>query len=276
MVHLHGGPTLYGRGIEVVVCDEVVENHAEASHLHELRWRHVRRGGIGAHLVDLLGDASVVRGELFGRPEDFREIDRRHADAVALQNLLAVADGIEGTRASADGTDSDLAHASHDATDGDEPGEVGSKGGIERSAHVLGREGKRDAGLSQVVADGDFPAERIPAANWVQQTEIVGVSLNQHGDVQVGELQRVGDALFVTEVGQHHDHAIDAVALPAEQLGASPRVRMGLDAAELGFGRIEEHGRDAGLLEELQNVATGVSHQLVGKEVSIADDDSKN
>ena len=56
--------------------------------------------------------------------EDFGEVDGLDGDAVGFENFLAVANGVEGGGARADGADAEVAHAVRHAADGGEPGEI--------------------------------------------------------------------------------------------------------------------------------------------------------
>ena len=56
--------------------------------------------------------------------EDFGEIDGLDGDAAGFEKLFAVADGVEGGGAGADGADAQAAQSSDHAADGGEPGEI--------------------------------------------------------------------------------------------------------------------------------------------------------
>jgi hypothetical protein len=56
--------------------------------------------------------------------------------------------------------------------------------------------------LAEIVTDGNFPTKRIATADHIEAIEIVGVGLDEHGNIQGGELERVGHAFFVAEIGQ--------------------------------------------------------------------------
>jgi hypothetical protein len=64
--------------------------------------------------------------------------------------------------------------------------------------------------------------------------------------------------------------------VPAKKVGAFTRVGMGLDASEFGLGWIEHDGIDAEVGKKGEEIGPSFSDQLVGKEVSVADDDTKN
>ena len=95
------------------------------------------------------------------------------------------------------------------------------------------REG--EAVLAQVVADRDLAAEGVAAALDVERSQVIRVGLHQDRHIQPGELDRVGHALLVAEVGQADQDAVDLVAVLLEQLGAELGVRVGLHRAELGL-----------------------------------------
>ena len=137
------------------------------------------------------------------------------------------------------------------------------------------RQAERDAVLAQVVADGDLAAERVAPPRHVQLIEIVRIRLHEHRHVEPGELEGVGHALLVAEVRQTDEHAFDAIAVPAEQIGARLGVLPGLDGAELRRLLVEQHAFDVERRAEREQVAASLADELVGKEVPIADDDCK-
>ena len=104
-----------------------------------------------------------------------------------------------------------------------------------------------DAGLHEIVADGNFSAERIAPARGRKLLQIVRIALNQNRHVEPGQLQRVGHAFFVAEVRQADEHAVNFARVLAEQFGAFARVVVRLDAAELGIVLAELNGLDAEL-----------------------------
>ena len=66
-------------------------------------------------------DGVVVVFRFFDAAHDFGEVEGFDGDAGALQQLLRVADGVEGRGARADGAEADVAQAADDAADGGEP-----------------------------------------------------------------------------------------------------------------------------------------------------------
>ena len=117
--------------------------------------------------------------------EDLGEVEGLDGDAVGFEQLLAVADGVEGRGTRADGADAELAQAVGDAADGGEPRDVADelrrvgRFGVQRSQRV------GDAVLLEVIADAHLAAEGIAAVGDGHLAGVVGRRLDEHGDVQV-------------------------------------------------------------------------------------------
>ena len=90
-------------------------------------------------VVELGLDGGVAVAELVGLADEFGQVDGGDADAVALENLLAVADGVERARPGADGTQPHAAHAIHHAADPHESIEIGAEAVRSRMRDVLRR-----------------------------------------------------------------------------------------------------------------------------------------
>ncbi len=91
--------------------------------------------------------------------------------------------------------------------------------------------------------------------------------------VQAGELERVGHALFVTEVRQANEDAVDLVRVLPKELGALARISVRLDAAELGVVLAELDRLDAELGEELRHVRPRFRDELVWEKIAVAVND---
>jgi hypothetical protein len=133
-------------------------------------------------------------------------------------------------------------------------------------------EGERNPVLTQVVADGNLAAERVAAPLDGELAQIIRAGLHQHRHVERRQPQHVRHALFVAKVGQADEHALDAIAVPAKQLGARLRVLPGFNRAELGFVLAEDDRLDIERLKQRDQIATGFRHELIGEEVAVADD----
>jgi hypothetical protein len=103
-----------------------------------------------------------------------------------------------------------------------------------------------------------------------------GIALHEDGNVEAGELQRVGHAFLVAEVRQAHEHAGKAVAVLPEEVGALAGVAVRLDATEFGLGGIEHDGIDAEFGKECDEVGAGFGDEFVGEEIAVADDDTED
>ena len=82
---------------------------------------------------------------------------------------------------------------------------------------MQGGQGKRDTILPQIVTNRHFAAESIAASLNAELRQVVRISLHQNWDTQSGEFDRVRDALFVAEIRQRDQNALDAVAIRPEQ-----------------------------------------------------------
>ena len=146
---------------------------------------------------------------------------------LASSSLLAVAHGVERRRARADGADAQAAQAAHHAADGGEPVEILGEDvgigsfGVQRGQRV------RNAVLLEVVAGRHLAAEAVAAVADGHQSGRVGRGLHQHGHVEVGQAQRVGDGALVAEIRQRDDDAVDLVAVALEEVGADGGLRCG-------------------------------------------------
>ncbi len=234
-----------------------------------LRWGVVGDGG------ELGFDAWIIGGDFSGEAEDFGKIDGGDGDAVAFEDFFGVADGVESAGSCADGAEASAAEAADRAADRGEAGEVGFEGGVGRMDDVAGGESEGDVGLLEVVADGDFSAEGVAAASDAEGVEIVGVALDQDGDVEAGKFDSVGDAFFIAKVGEDDEDAVNDIAVGGEEVGTFAGIGVGFDAAEFGLFGGQHDGVDGGGIEEGFDVFAGFADEDVGEEVSVADDDGE-
>ena len=71
---------------------------------------------------------------------------------------------------------------------------------------------------------------------------VVRRGLDQHGNAQIGQTQRVGEAALLAEVRQRDDDAVDLGSMLFEQRSALLGVLIGFDRAVRGLLR-REHNR---------------------------------
>src|SRR6266404_9570726 len=102
---------------------------------------------------------------------------------------------------------------------------------------MQGGQGIRDAVLTQVVASRHFPAKAVAAGSDGHFGGIVGRSLNQDGDVKIRPTQSIGNGALFAKIRQGYDDAIDAIAIAAKEVGATPRLLTRLHSAVLAFFR---------------------------------------
>ena len=215
---LERGPALYGADGDLRLLHPGIDHGAEFGHLHE---------GFDGDLVggDVLADGfqlgfgfAVLHAD--DAAEDLGEVDGFHGDAAGFEQFLAVAHGVERRGARADGADADAAQTADHAADGGEPGEIfGEEVGI-GGFGVQGGERVRNAVLLEVIAGAHLAAEAVAAVADGHQAGGIGRGLHQHGHVEVGQAQGVGDGALVAEIRQRDDDAVDVVAAALEEVGA--------------------------------------------------------
>src|SRR5580700_2068963 len=133
--------------------------------------------------------------------EDFGEVEGFAGDALRFENFLAVADGVEGGGARANGAYSEVAKSFYHAADSCEPLEIVGKLRGAGAFGVQGGDGIGDAILAKVVTCRHLAAETVAARSNRHLGGIVGRGLNENRDSEIGETQGVGDGAFFTEVG---------------------------------------------------------------------------
>ena len=137
-------------------------------------------------------------------------------------------------------------------------------------------DGEFDARLYEVVADGDFSTEAIATARNVEFFEVIGIGLYEDGDMDTGELQCVGDAFFVTEVGKNDQHTVEFVAMFLEKIGTFAGIGVRFHAAELGILLAELDGADAVGSKDFCDVRPRFSDKVVGEEIAVAINDTED
>ncbi len=125
-------------------------------------------------LVQLGLRLGVVVGQPVGVAEDLAEVDDADGDAAGLEQLLAVAHGLESIWPGADGAQASVLHAVGDLAHAYELVEVGAEGiGLDRDRVGLGQR-VPEAVLAQVAGDGDLAAEGIAPAVQREGGDVVG------------------------------------------------------------------------------------------------------
>jgi hypothetical protein len=100
------------------------------------------------------------------------------------------------------------------------------------------REGKRNAVLIEIVADGNFSAEGVAAMVKVDLVVGVVASLHEYRDAEVRSVDGVDYTNFETEVREADDDTVDFISVLTEKGGAFEPVLDGLDRAASGRGCI--------------------------------------
>src|SRR6185436_18722905 len=92
---------------------------------------------------------------------DFGKVHRRNADAVPLQNLLAVTYRIESARPRTNCPQTHAPQSLHDATNSQKSIEIGLETFRLWLRHMLFGQRELDAGLIQIIADRDLAAKCV-------------------------------------------------------------------------------------------------------------------
>ncbi len=232
-VLLHRRPALDRGDGAVGLLHPAFDHRAELGHLQERGLGDVVGGDV---LLDggELGLDGVVRVlQPVDAAEDLGQIEGFYGDAGAFEQLLRIANGIEGGRTRANGADAQIAEAADDAADRCEPGEVLREAlGVGRRGVQRG-DGVRDAVLLHVVAGRHLAAEAIAAIGDLHVVGAVGRRLHQHRHLQRGVADGIDDAALLAEVRERDEDAVDLVAMLAEELRATARFIRSLYRAEL-------------------------------------------
>ena len=91
-----------------------------------------------------------------------------------------------------------------------------------------------DVVLAQVVADAHLAAEAVAAVVDGHLLRVVRERMHQHGYVEAGETDRVGNCALVAEVRERDQDAVDLVTVLPEHLGAEPGLLQRFDGAIVG------------------------------------------
>ena len=141
--------------------------------------------------------------------------------------------------------------------------------GMERGERV------GDAVLLEVVADAHLAAEAVAAPGDGHLAGVVRGGLDQHGHVEVGQAQGLGDAALLAEVGQGDDDAVDLRRRGAEEVRALAGFGAGFHGAVLGVLRRRADHAIAGSGERGDHFLAAALGQVIREEAAIADDDSE-
>ena len=252
----------------------MVDDGAELGHLHEGGLGRLAYGDVLFDGGELGLDSVVIVFRLFNAAHDFGEVEGFDGDAGALEQLLGVADGVEGGGASADGTEANVAQTADDAADGGKPLQVGLELGRVRGFGVQGREGVRDAVLLQVVADRHLAAEAIATEGDGHLASGVGCGLDKDRNVEVGEAEGVGEATLFAEVWQRDDDAVDFLRVKLEELGALLCILVGFDRSMRGHFRVKHDRLNAHGFECCNHFQASAGSEVAGEKATITYDDA--
>ena len=104
---------------------------------------------------------------------------------------------------------------------------------------------------------------------------VVVERVDEHRHVELGPAQRVGHGALVAEVGQRDEHAVDPIAIGAEEIGAGARVGEALDGAERRLIVGERHGQMPSCFSVVENLCAAGRAEMRRKESTVADDDAE-
>ena len=207
--------------------------------------------------------------------QDLRKVDGLDRDSRGFQQLLAVADRVEGRRPRADGADAQILQPAHHAAGGREPVQVLAEDFRIRSFGVARGERIGNAVLREVVARRHLAAEAVAPVGDGHPRRRVGGRLNQHRHVQAGQPQGVRDAALVAEIRQRDDHAVDLVAVLLEEVGAGHRFGARLHRSVLAVLGPQRDRAVAGGAQHFQHLRPAALGEVVGEEPAVSDDHSK-
>jgi len=160
----------------------------------------------------------------------------------ALENLLRIADCIEGSRTGADRPDAHPAQAAHDAADGKEALHIGAEGRIQ----------ERDD-MPAVRETGGRPALRLCRRRSCRRTRPATGDIEggrdrrdtpARGPERRGGQLRVSATPLVAEVRQHDQHAREVVAVRRKR-SAHWRASACVSTPPSFVSRVEHDGRQA-------------------------------
>jgi hypothetical protein len=134
---------------------------------------------------------------------------------------------------------------------------------------------ERNSVLVKVIAYGDFSAKGVPTSIQRKPSQIIRVSLDQNWNVQSGKLNRVGDALFIAEVGQNNKDAIDPFPVLIKERSTLFCILPSLHSAEFRRLLVNNNGFDTAFREHLQDIATALSDQGIGEKIPVTYNDAK-
>ena len=142
--------------------------------------------------------------------------------------------------------------------------------GVERGERI------GDAVLREIVAGRHLAAEAIAAVGDGHLAGRIGRGLHQHGHVETGHAQGIGDGALVAEIGQCDDDAVDCVAMLLEELGAARGFGAGFDGAVFGILGTQRHRRVTGFFERGEHFRPSALREMAGEETAVTDDDSES
>ena len=188
-------------------------------------------------------------------------------DAVLFQRQLVAADGLKRGGARADAADHIPAAALDHVANRREIAKVLGERVRERVRHVGREHCVADAVLVEHVLNGELAAEGIAAAFKVHLADLVGIGLDEDGDVRVPE--RRHRAVFVAKVGQAQDHAVELAFMFLEEPGVHAAFFSGLDGAVLGERRVHRDPAMARLFHGLGHFLARTGDQRLREKASV-------
>jgi len=274
VVFFHGGPALQGECGDFVGDDPVFEDNGQPGHFFHGSFRRVAAGDVFIERFEFGFDSGVVGLHFFGAADDFGEVPGLDGDSGVLEDFFAEAAGIEVAGSSADGADSDIFECSQDAAGDFEVGQVlGEDVGFEFIGVPRGQ-GEGNSVLVEIVADGNLSAEGIAAIFEGHFFRIVAEGMDEDRDVEFGELDAVGDASFVTEVGECDDDTGDFIAIFGKEFCAFFGIVVGLDGSEFGLFGFKADDVEALSFQQIDHGGSAVASKFVREEAAVADDET--
>ena len=140
---------------------------------------------------------------------------------------------------------------------------------------MLAGQGKRNAVLTQVIAERNFAAKAVAAGRQTHLIKVILFRLHQHRHIQPGQTQRFGNGLFVTKVRQQHHNAVNRFAMLTKQRSTGFGLLPRLDAAQIGLGFIQHDRINVHLFKQRNRLLARLAHQIAGKKSPVANNDAE-
>jgi len=195
----------------------VFHHQAELGHLEQGCFADPLGLQVGFDLAHLRLHPRFLVAQPGGLAEYLGEVHALHRDARLLQQLLAVTNGDKRRWPCPHLAKTRPAHPFDHPANGAKPLQVLAKARRLWINRVQRRQRVGNAILREVIAGRHLAAKAVATRLDRHLADLVGKSLHQHGHVEVGQSDRVGNASLLAKVGQCDEDAIDLFSVRLEQ-----------------------------------------------------------